>query len=251
MRINSEENAERQRGNMRESGRLNAGIPQHFGRESCFFDPFPLPFPLLQRGNLWEFHLREPKISARGIPARHLYIEGMAQTMEEQADALYPEAQAVSQTSSISPFRVVSSALRSGLLSVQRDNNREMNRIVQSIELCKQHVCNQADYIRRIDDAVKKGSDSLVLQNRKLSSMVVSITDQGRSIQAVTDSMLELLTLARTADTAIRGQTTQLTNLEAQLRSFDERVFAIPEQEELQAERDELSPEAEAAQLSM
>jgi hypothetical protein len=67
-------------------------------------------------------------------------IESMAQTMEEQTEALFPEAQAVSQPSSINPFRVVSSALRSGLLSVQRDNSREMNRILQSIEHCKQHV---------------------------------------------------------------------------------------------------------------
>jgi hypothetical protein len=74
-------------------------------------------------------------------------IEGMTQTMEQQADALYPEAQAVSQPSSMNPLRLVSSTLRSGLLSVQRDNNREMNRIMQSIEYCEQHVRNQADYI--------------------------------------------------------------------------------------------------------
>jgi hypothetical protein len=63
-------------------------------------------------------------------------IEDMTQTMEEQADALFPEAQAVSQLSSINPFRVVSSALRSGQMSVQRDNNREMIKILQSIEHC-------------------------------------------------------------------------------------------------------------------
>jgi hypothetical protein len=106
--------------------------------------------------------------------------------MEEQADALFPEAQAVSQPSSINPFRVVSSALRSGLLSVQRDNNREMSRIMQSIEHCEQHVHNQGDYIQNIDVASKKVADASVLHGRQLNSMVVSITDQGRMVQSLT-----------------------------------------------------------------
>jgi hypothetical protein len=102
-------------------------------------------------------------------------IESMAQTMEDQTDALFPEAQAVSQPSSINPLRVVSSALRSGLLSVQRDNSREMNKILQSIEHCKQHVRNQADYIQRIDAAAKREGDASVIHARQLNSRVVSI----------------------------------------------------------------------------
>jgi hypothetical protein len=175
-------------------------------------------------------------------------IEGMTQTIKQQADALYPEAQAVSQLSSMNPIRLVSSALRSGLLSVQRDNNREMNRIMQSIEHCEQHVRNQADYIRRIDAASKKGSDSWVLQGCQLNSMVVSITDQGRRVQAVADSISELLALARGANTAIEEQATRLSNLQAEIMSFEERVFSLPEQEEPEAEEGELSPEVGAAQ---
>jgi hypothetical protein len=177
-------------------------------------------------------------------------IEGMTQTMEEQADTLFPEAQAVSQpSSSINPFRVVSSALRSGLLSVQRDNNREMSRIMQSIEHGEQHLRNQADYIQRIDVSSKKMSDASVLHGRQLNSMVVSITDHGRMIQGLTSSVANLLTLARTTNTAIEEQATQLTNLHTQVRSFEEQVFSTREQEGAQAEGDEPSPEAEAAQL--
>jgi uncharacterized protein YoxC len=175
-------------------------------------------------------------------------IEGMTQTMEQQADALYPKTQAVSQPSSMNPIRLVSSALRSGLLRVQRDNNREMNRIMQSIKHCEQHVCNQADYIQRIDATSKRVSESSVLHGRQLNSFAVSVTDQGQSIQTLTDSISELLTLARTANTGIREQATQLANLEAQVRSFEERVLSPPEEEELQGEHGEPSPGAGAAQ---
>jgi hypothetical protein len=163
-------------------------------------------------------------------------IEGMTQTMEQQADAPYPEMQAVSQPSSMNPIRLVSSALRSGLLSVQRDNNREMNRIMQSIEHCEQHVRNQADYIQRIDASSKKVSESSVFQGRQLNSFAVSVTDQGQRIQTLTDSISELLILARTANTVIREQATQLTSLEAQVWSFEERVFSPPGEEELEEE---------------
>jgi hypothetical protein len=175
-------------------------------------------------------------------------IKGMTQTMEEQADALFPEAQAVSQPSSINPFRVVSSALRSGLLSVQRDNSQEMNKILQSIEHCEQHVRNQANYIRRIDAASKREGDASVIHACQLNSMVVSIADHGRGIQALSNSILDLLTQTRTTNTAIEEQSKQLANLQAQVTSFQERVFSIPEQEEPQAEEGELSPVVEAAQ---
>jgi hypothetical protein len=58
---------------MQEHEHLNTEILKHFGQESSFSDPFPLPFLFLQRRNLQEFHLWELKISARRIPARHLY----------------------------------------------------------------------------------------------------------------------------------------------------------------------------------
>jgi hypothetical protein len=175
-------------------------------------------------------------------------IKGMTQTMEEQVDALFPEAQAVSQPSSINPFRVVSSALRSGLLSVQRDNNWEMNRIMQSIEHCEQHVHNQADYIRRIDAASKREGDASFIHARQFNSMVVSIADHGRGIQALSNSISDLLTQMRTTNTAIEEQSKQLVNLQAQVTSFQERVFSIPEQEEPQAEENEPSPAVEATQ---
>jgi hypothetical protein len=153
----------------------------------------------------------------------------MTQTMEEQADAMFPEAQAVSQPSSINPFRVVSSALRSGLMSVQWDNNREMNKILQSIEHCEQHVRNQSDYIRRIDAASKREGDASVIHAHQLNSMVVSIADHGRGIQALSNSVLDLLSQTRTTNTAINEQSKQLANLQAQVTSFQEQVFSLSE----------------------
>jgi hypothetical protein len=175
----------------------------------------------------------EPPRPLAAIPDTSIdAIEGMTQTMEELADALFHDAQGVSQPSSINPFRVVSSALRSGLLSVQRDNNQEMNRIMQSIEHCEQHVRNQADYIRRIDAASKREGDASVIHARQLNSMVVSIADHGRGIQALSNSISDLLTQTRTTNTAIEEQSKQLANLQVQVTSFQERVFSIPEQEE-------------------
>jgi hypothetical protein len=168
--------------------------------------------------------------------------------MEDQVDALFPEAQPVSQPSSINPFRVVSSALRSGLLSVQRDNNREMNKILHSIELCEQHVRNQSDYIRRIDAASENEANASVLHGRQLNSMIVSITEQGRRMQTLADGILELLTRTRTIDSALEGQSTQLTNLQAQVRSFEENVLSLPKQEEPQAEKGEPSTPVGPAQ---
>jgi Holliday junction resolvasome RuvABC endonuclease subunit len=60
--------------------------------------------------------------------------------------------------------------------------------------------------------------------------MVVSNTDQGQRMQALADSISELLTRTRATNTAIEEQATQLTNLQAQVRSFEERVFTLPEQ---------------------
>jgi uncharacterized protein YoxC len=149
--------------------------------------------------------------------------------MDEQADALFPEAQAVSQPSSINSFRVVSSALRSGLMSVQRDNNREMNKILQSIELCEQHVRNQSDYIQRMDAASKREGDASVIHARQLNSMVASIGDHGRALQSLLNSIKDLLTEARSTKTAMEEQSKQLANLQGQVTSFQEQVFATQE----------------------
>jgi hypothetical protein len=119
---------------------------------------------------------------------------------------------------------------------------------MQSIEHCEQHVSNQADYIQRIDVSSQKMSDASVLHGCQLNSMVVSITDHGRMIQSLTSSVSNLLTLARTTNTAIEEQATQLTNLHTRVRSFEEQVFSTWEQEEPQAEGDQPSPKAEGAQ---
>jgi predicted nucleic acid-binding Zn-ribbon protein len=175
-------------------------------------------------------------------------IEGMTQTMEDQADTLFPEAQTVSQQSSVNPFRVVSSALRSGLMSVQRDDNQEMNKILYSIELCEQHVCNQADYIKRIDAASKRAGDASIIQARQLNSMTTSIGDHGRALQSLLDSIKDLLKEARSTKTTMEEQSKQLANLQAQVTAFQEQVFAAQEREEAQAEEGEPSPVVEAAQ---
>jgi hypothetical protein len=189
--------------------------------------------------------LRQPR-ALTAIPDTSIEAtESMAQTMEEQTEALFPEAQAVSQASSINPFRVVSSALRSGLLSVQRDNSREMNRILQSIEHCEQHVRNQADYIQRIDSALKREGDASVIHARQLNSMVVSISDHGRGIKALSDTVSDLLTQTSAINTSVKGQAKQLTDLQALVTSFRDQVFSIQEREEPQAEEGEPSPVVE------
>jgi hypothetical protein len=79
--------------------------------------------------------------------------------------------------------------------------------------------------------------------------MVVSIADHGRAIQAISNSILDLLAQTRATNAAIGEQSKQLTNLQAQVTSFQERVFSIPEQEEPQAEEGAPSPAVEATQM--
>jgi hypothetical protein len=164
----------------------------------------------------------------------------MTQTMEEQADAaLYPETQTVSQQPSMNPIRLISSALRSGLMGVQQDNSWEMTRITQSVDQCKQHVRNQISYTQRIDDASRKASDALALQSRQISTLTTSATNHGRTLQTLTGSMSELLTLARANSSAASEQATRLANLEVQVRSFEEGVTIRCPQQEGQGEHAE------------
>jgi hypothetical protein len=123
-----------------------------------------------------------------------------------------------------------------------------MNKILHSIELCEQPVRNQSDYIRRIDAASENEANTSVLHGRRLNSMVVSITEQGRRMQTLADGISELLTRTRTIDSALEGQSTQLTNLQAQVRSLEENILALPEQEEPQAGQGEPSTPAGPAQ---
>jgi chromosome segregation ATPase len=175
-------------------------------------------------------------------------IEGMTQTMDDQAEALFPEAQAVSQTSSMNPFRVVTSALKSGLLSVQRDNNRDMNNVLRSIEVCEQHVRNQSDYIKRIEATTKKEEDVSTIHTSHLNSMTSSIGDHGQALQSLLTSIKELLAEAKSTKAAVKEQSKQLDDLQAQVRSFQEQVFLAQEQGEPQAEGGEPSPEVERTQ---
>jgi hypothetical protein len=82
-------------------------------------------------------------------------------------------------------------------MSVQRDNNRAMNNILRSIELCEQHVRNQSDYIKRIDAATKREGDASVIQTRQLNTMATSIGDHGRALQSHLTSIKDLLTEVR------------------------------------------------------
>jgi hypothetical protein len=78
--------------------------------------------------------------------------------------------------------------------------------------------------------------------------MVVSIADHGRGIQALSNSVLDLLSQTRTTNTAINEQSKQLANLQAQVTSFQEQVFSLSEREEPQGEEGEPSPVVEATQ---
>jgi hypothetical protein len=75
--------------------------------------------------------------------------------------------------------------------------------------------------------------------------MVVSISDHGRGIKALSDTVSDLLTQTSAINTSIKGQAKQLTDLQALVTSFRDQVFSIQEREEPQAGEVEPSPVVE------
>jgi chromosome segregation ATPase len=183
-----------------------------------------------------------PPVADNSIDA----IEDMTQVMDQQADAAIAQPSTgvttTPQTSSMNPIRLISSALSSGLLSVQRDNNREMKRILQSIDQCEQHVRNQGDYIKRIEDVAKATSSSINIQDRQINLLNTSSSDHSKSLRSLERSINELLSLAKKADTALVNQANAINSLETQLRAFENRALVEEEEETVPVQEPSLNP---------